>query len=96
MNWSLKPDLYYSSLYAVDLDELARRGVSAIVIDLDNTIVPRDTCLLDDRGREWVARTKERFKLAIAEDGQILVDKSIAFRIEKGDSDKPGAWLPFA
>ena len=65
MNWSLKPDLYYSSLYAVDLDELARRGVTAIVIDLDNTIVPRDTCLLDDRGRQWVARTKERFQLAI-------------------------------
>ena len=65
MNWSLKPDLYYSSLYAVDLDELARRGISAIVIDLDNTIVPRDTCLLDDRGREWVARTKERFDLGI-------------------------------
>jgi hypothetical protein len=65
MSWRLQPDLYYSSLYAVDLDELERRGVTAIIIDLDNTIVPRDTCLLDERGRRWTERTKERFKLAI-------------------------------
>jgi len=65
MSWRLQPDLYYSSLYAVDLDELERRGITAIVIDLDNTIVPRDTRLLDDRGRQWAARTKERFQLAI-------------------------------
>ena len=65
MSWRLTPDLYFSSLYAVDLDELARREVTAIIIDLDNTIVPRDTRLLDDRGRAWAARTKERFQLAI-------------------------------
>ena len=65
MSWRLTPDYYYSSIYAVDLDELAGRGITAIVIDLDNTIVPRDTCLLDDRGRAWVAETKKRFQVAI-------------------------------
>jgi hypothetical protein len=24
------------------------------------------------------------------------VDKGVAFRLEKGDADKPGAFLPFA
>ncbi len=38
----------------------------------------------------------ERFKLALADDGQILVDKSITFRVEKAEFDKPGAYLPYA
>jgi cytochrome b6-f complex iron-sulfur subunit len=38
----------------------------------------------------------ERFKLTLAEDGQILVDKAVIYRIEKGEYDKPGAFLPFS
>jgi cytochrome b6-f complex iron-sulfur subunit len=38
----------------------------------------------------------ERFKLGLADDGQIQVDKSVSFRIEKGEYDKPGAFLPYA
>jgi hypothetical protein len=34
--------------------------------------------------------------LALADDGQIIVDKGTAFRIEKGDTDEPGAYLPYA
>jgi uncharacterized protein len=82
MSWSLTPDLYYSSLYAVDMDELARRGLDAIVIDLDNTIVPRDTCLLDDRGREWAARTKDRFKLAIVSNNSQAYPTSMADELD--------------
>jgi cytochrome b6-f complex iron-sulfur subunit len=41
-------------------------------------------------------RPLERFELALADDGQIVVDKGIAFRIDKGDSAKPGAFLPYA
>ena len=41
-------------------------------------------------------RPMERVKLALADDGQIIVDKSITFRIEKGDFDKPGAYLPYS
>ena len=38
-------------------------------------------------------RPLERFKIGLAEDGQILVDKSQIFRQEKGDWNKPGAYL---
>ena len=38
----------------------------------------------------------ERFKLSLADDGQIQVDKGVTFRVEKGDFDKPGAYLPYA
>ena len=41
-------------------------------------------------------RPLERFKLTIGDDGGIIVDKGVAFRIDKGDADKPGAFLPFA
>ena len=41
-------------------------------------------------------RPLERFELALADDGQIVVDKGIAFRIDKGDSAKLGAFLPYA
>ncbi|MBI3891589.1 MAG: Rieske 2Fe-2S domain-containing protein [Candidatus Wallbacteria bacterium] len=38
-------------------------------------------------------RPLERVKITLAEDGQIQVDKSIAFRQEKGDWEKPGSLL---
>jgi uncharacterized protein len=39
----LRPDLYYTSVSAIDLDALYARGVRGVLLDLDNTIVPRDT-----------------------------------------------------
>jgi len=38
-------------------------------------------------------RPLERVKITVAEDGQILVDKSVRFRYEKGEWSKPGAYL---
>jgi len=38
-------------------------------------------------------RPLERFAISLAEDGQIFVDKSISFRQERGEWDKPGAFL---
>ena len=38
-------------------------------------------------------RPMERVKIALAEDGQLLIDTSIVFRYERGEWDKPGAYL---
>src|SRR5215472_15210604 len=38
-------------------------------------------------------RPLERFRIALAEDGQLLVDKSVVYRYERGDWDRPGAFL---
>ncbi|MGR3176262.1 MAG: QcrA and Rieske domain-containing protein [Candidatus Scalindua sp.] len=38
-------------------------------------------------------RPLERFKVALTEDGQIMVDESVRFRGERGEWDKPGAFL---
>ena len=41
-------------------------------------------------------RPLERFKLSIADDGQIQVDKGVVYRLDKDESEKPGAFLPYA
>lgn len=38
-------------------------------------------------------RPLERLKIVLAEDGQILIDKSVSFRQEKGQWSSPGAYL---
>jgi HAD superfamily phosphatase (TIGR01668 family) len=39
----LTPDLYVRSVGAIDLDALRSEGVLALLVDLDNTLLPRDT-----------------------------------------------------
>ena len=38
-------------------------------------------------------RPLERFRIALAEDGQLVVDKSVVYRYERGDWERPGAFL---
>jgi len=38
-------------------------------------------------------RPLERYRISLTEDGQLLVDMSVKYRYEKGDWDKPGAFL---
>ncbi len=38
-------------------------------------------------------RPLERFKVALGDDGQIIVDESTRYRGERGEWDKPGAFL---
>jgi HAD superfamily phosphatase (TIGR01668 family) len=55
----LTPDLYYSSVAAVDLDGLAERGVTALLIDLDNTLLPRDTSRFTDEALHFAAAVRQ-------------------------------------
>lgn len=41
-------------------------------------------------------RPLERYKIALAEDGQILIDKNTKFQEEKGQWSMDGAYLPYA
>jgi cytochrome b6-f complex iron-sulfur subunit len=40
-------------------------------------------------------RPLERVKITLAEDGQLLIDKGIRYRYEKGEWGKPGSFLPY-
>lgn len=50
----LTPDLYVKSIYHIDLEELLRRGIKAIITDLDNTLVAWDDPLPDQRLIGWL------------------------------------------
>ncbi len=41
-------------------------------------------------------RPLERFKITLADDGQIVVDKTVVFRQEKGQWGLPGSFLPYS
>jgi HAD superfamily phosphatase (TIGR01668 family) len=57
---TLGPDVYVSSVQAIDLDALWRDGVRVLLLDLDNTLLPRDTNVVPDSSRTWVAEVVSR------------------------------------
>ena len=53
------PWRYVADVTAVDLDELRRAGKRAILLDRDNTVVPRDTRVVPERTAAWLRRAGE-------------------------------------
>ena len=52
------PDLYHTDVHAIDLDALRADGIHALLVDLDNTLLPRDTNEVTEAHRKW-ARSLE-------------------------------------
>lgn len=55
----LSPDLYYRSIYDIDLAGLRDRGVDTLLLDLDNTLLPRNSGQIPEQTRRWSAEVKE-------------------------------------
>jgi uncharacterized protein len=51
----LTPDLYLKSVHDIDLDTLRARGVDTLLLDLDNTLLPRDSDAIPADIVEWSA-----------------------------------------
>jgi HAD superfamily phosphatase (TIGR01668 family) len=51
----LTPDDYVSSVERIDPRALVEQGFSIVLLDIDNTLVPRDTCRLPAGVAHWVA-----------------------------------------
>ena len=54
------PKRYVASVDRIDLDELWRQGKRAIMLDRDNTLVPRDRKTAPDEVSAWLDRARER------------------------------------
>jgi uncharacterized protein len=54
----LTPDLYLHSVREIDLDALRARGVDTLLVDLDNTLLPRDSDAIPADIVEWSERLK--------------------------------------
>lgn len=53
-----KPDHYLTSVLAIDLGDLGKRGYKSILLDLDNTLLPRGTTTIPEEIALWVAEAK--------------------------------------
>lgn len=49
------PDEYLVDVHAIDLDALTRSGIDTMLVDLDNTLLPRDTNVVPQELRDWSA-----------------------------------------
>lgn len=49
----LSPDHYYRSVLDIDLQALAAAGIDTLLIDLDNTLMPRDSDAIPDDIKAW-------------------------------------------
>jgi HAD superfamily phosphatase (TIGR01668 family) len=54
----LRPDEYLSSVLMIDAQGLVDKGVTTLLLDIDNTLVPRDSGLLSDEACAWVESLK--------------------------------------
>jgi len=62
----LKPHLQVDSLHDIDYDKLYKNGIRAILLDLDNTIVPWNTEEFSPDILDWLRRLVQKgFKLCI-------------------------------
>ena len=56
----LSPALYYRDVFSIDLDALAAAGVDTLLVDIDNTVVPRDTGAIEPQFEAWFAKLLSR------------------------------------
>lgn len=56
----LLPDYYLRTVSNIDLDELSARGVDTLLVDLDNTLLPRDGSDIPDSARAWAQSLAEK------------------------------------
>lgn len=62
----LRPRLYVSSIYAINLDRLKGRGIVGLVVDLDNTLVAWNNDRASKDLSRWVQRVKQQgFRLCL-------------------------------
>lgn len=55
----LAPDYYHRSVHDIDLEGLRARGVDTLLVDLDNTLLPRDSDVVPADLHLWVARLSD-------------------------------------
>lgn len=62
----LTPDAVSESLFAVDLDDLAARGIRGLIVDLDNTLIAYGSKTPTEEARQWVQKALDKgFKICL-------------------------------
>lgn len=63
----LKPNQSVKDIHEIDFAQLKAQGIKALILDIDDTLIPRTTNDITPQVFEWVvARKEEGFKLCLA------------------------------
>jgi len=53
------PDFFLDSVLSIDLEKLKKRGITHLLLDLDNTLLPRDSDEIPAEIKTWALSLKE-------------------------------------
>ena len=61
-----RPEIFYDSIYEIDLGLLRERGISGLIVDFDNTLVERGSQAAPEKLHNWLQKVNEQgFKVCI-------------------------------
>lgn len=91
------PDLYLSTVQAIDFEALRARGIRALLVDLDNTLLPRDTNVVTDEAKAWAETLRGAgFAVCLVSNNWHERVHAVASELGFGMVDKALKPLPFA
>lgn len=62
----LIPDMIIENIYQIDLSFLKAKGITSLVLDIDNTLVPQKSKFPDKQTIEWLGKVKkEGFRICL-------------------------------
>ncbi|CCY24732.1 MAG: YqeG family HAD IIIA-type phosphatase [Brachyspira sp.] len=61
----LKPDYDLKSIYDIDLDELEKSGIKAMLFDLDSTLMASKTGCYSQKTLDWLEKVQSKFFTAV-------------------------------
>ena len=68
----LYPDFYFKNVQSIDLEELQKKGIKGIILDVDNTLIDYKK-MMPEGIKEWVSRAKKyKFQLCIVSNSSKL------------------------
>lgn len=83
LKW-LIPNAYFDSVYDIKLDDLARQGIRGLIIDLDNTLIPRDKKETPDKLMEWLDNLEKKgLKVCIVSNNKSSRGRDISDKIKR-------------
>lgn len=61
----IKPDYNLKSIYDIDLDELQKQGIKAMLFDLDSTLMASKSGVYTDEVYSFIRKVEEKFFIAV-------------------------------
>lgn len=83
LRW-LTPDAYYDSIYDIELGTLAQLGVKGLIIDLDNTLIPRGKKVTPRKLIDWLDQIESKgLRVCIVSNNTNTRGKDISGKVKR-------------